>query len=177
LKNNTTISKFIWFDHQPKWATPAAVGYVGCMSSRRGPQRLGQRPRAQRVGGKAAVVAHVGWGLFVVRHGGRPSRRGPTAIGFCKTPCATTTGRPSLENCVKMIETNRKNIFSRGGPIDQPPAAPSHQVASRGIFRAKGRGGEGPKGISMAAPPKESWQKIELDPWALSLLVISEKFG
>jgi hypothetical protein len=75
-------------------------------------------------------------------------------------------GRLSLENCVKMIEINRKSIFS-GGYTDQPPAFPGHQIASRDIFLAKGRGGvskgeEGyllgcaTKGICLAAPPKES---------------------
>jgi hypothetical protein len=59
------------------------------------------------------TVAHGGWGLFVVRHGGKPNCRGHMVP---QTPCAHGGRLPEPENCVKTIKINKK-IFLVGDPL------------------------------------------------------------
>jgi hypothetical protein len=110
LQKYTTVSKFISFDHQPPWCTAAAMGHVVWRTNRRGPRRLGQRPRAQRVG-RPTAVAHGDWSLTAVRHGGRTKRREPMAIAVLQMTCATAAGSLRLKTALKIIEINRKNYF------------------------------------------------------------------
>jgi hypothetical protein len=56
------------------------MGHDVWKSNRRDPRWLGQRSRTQWAG-RPAAVAHSGWSLTAVRHGGRTNRRGSMAIG------------------------------------------------------------------------------------------------
>jgi hypothetical protein len=97
------------------------MGHDVWRSNRRGPRRLGQRPRAQRAGRPAAVV-HNGWSLTVVcqrAHGDRVPQplcatasdplRQKTALKIIEqTLCATASDPLRQKTALKIIEINRK---------------------------------------------------------------------